>query len=304
MFAHLTDMGVASRLNQHLVAGTVHLHLERPTKYLATDILRGHCIFGQQQAAINLRQRRQPGQRLQLIVLESIVTAHLGIQRMPQRYVEFQIEAAITDRLHAVGKAIYLFGHRTFLDEPEKLAGRPLRQTTHQQHFFVRLEIGNIDLDAGQGGTEDAALAGQNTHPGTKTHVRVDVIDDRPTICVVNFGTCRLGGDNELAPLAVTKREILQISLENQFSVVATPGHNAAPKPVAGGRIDRMWHIAPDRTPFAAINCGRQINFSRPVAGKTIGSLSRTRSIRPGELQFIELDVDRLRRRFPACLGL
>ena len=86
--------------------------------------------------------------------------------------------------------------------------------------------------------------------------------------------------------------------------LVATPGHNAAPKPVAGGRIDRMWHIAPDRTPFAAINCGRQVNFTRPVAGKTIGSLSRTRSIRPGELQFIELDVDRLRRRFPACLGL
>ena len=304
VIAHLLDLRRATGLDADLVAGTADLHLERAAKCPANDVLRGGRAFRQQQATIDLVERRQAGQRLQLVVLETVVAAHFRILGMAQRNIEFQVEAAVAARLHVGGEMIELFTQRALFKEAQELAGRPLGQAAYQQHFLVRLEIGDAHLDAGQRGPQDAPLAGCDLHAGIESHVRRDAVDGRPARGIVDPGIGRPGGNDELATLAVAEGKILQLALEHQSPVVTLAGHDTPANPRPRFGIDHMRHVAPDRRRLGPLDLGREINLAGAIAGVAINPLGRTGGIRAGKLELVEANIGASRAVLPVGTGL
>ena len=134
----------------------------------------------------------------------------------------------------------------------------------------MRLKIGDHHRHVGKACPQDIALAGFDLHADAEGHVAVDLLNRRPARHVIDLGIRRLGRDNKFAARPVAKRKIPEITFKDQTPVIAPAADDAALDPGAGLGIDHVRHITPDRTCIGAVHIRRQVNFTRPVAGKTV----------------------------------
>ena len=228
MLEQLADVRGAADLHGDAVAMTLDGDPDRPAEYPAADLRRRDAGLGQQQPTIDLGQRRQAFEQMDLVVLEAEIAAQPGFLDTAQRNVERQVELAVAGDFHAPGEVVDHLADRAFVDEIQELPGRPAGITADEQHFFLRLEVGNFDHDIRQTSAEYRAFLGDDPHAGAEAHVGLDLVDHRPAGRIVQFHALGLGRDQELALGRVAEREIREIALEHHLAVVTATGDDAA----------------------------------------------------------------------------
>ena len=134
---------------------------------------------------------------------------------------------------------------RALRDVAQEIRHRTRRVSLDREMRRACAKIRNGGAGSPDLGSEHAAACGVDRHRSTlESQLAVDSFDRRPMICKIERDPSTLHSDDELAPLAVGKREMGKIAGELHSRVSHFSLGQRAPKPLVRRLVSNIRQIA------------------------------------------------------------